>query len=61
MNEIHTACGKHLEESVRSSVFAFVSMRGTLPCEMMLCEWLDEIASKTSSLIHRSYRWYWKE
>ena len=58
MKEIHTACVKHCEDSVRSSVFAFFSMCGTIPCEMMLCEWLDEIASKTSSLINRSYRWY---
>ena len=36
MNEIHTACGKLCEESVRSSVFAFFPMRGTIPCEMML-------------------------
>ena len=58
MNEIHTAYGKHCEESVRSSVFAFFSMRGTIPCEVMLREWLDEIASRTSSLINRSYRLY---
>ena len=58
MNQIHRACGKHCEESVRSSVFAFCAMRGTIPCEMMLCEWLDEIASRTSSPINRSYRWY---
>ena len=48
MNEIHMACGTHCEESVRSSVFAFFSMRGTIP----------EIASKPSRLIKRSYRWY---
>ena len=58
MNEIHTACGKHSEERVRSNVFAFLSMCGTLPREMMVREWLDEIALRTSSLISRSYRWY---
>ena len=58
MNEIHTACGKHCEESVPSSVFALFSMPGTTPCEVMHREWLDVIASRNSSMINKSYRWY---